>query len=113
MPKLRVYYARNPAFHASGMYGTPLLTVERLAETHVFVREVEAFDLDGAFWNSQGEVWSPNGEAQDLIQSLGLCHTSMSVGDVAQDEDGAYWECLNRGWRPLAGDAQEGHHGPA
>jgi len=34
----------------------------------------------------QGEIWSPNGEARPLIESLGLSHTSMSVGDVFEDE---------------------------
>ena len=96
MPKFKIYYARKPTFHASGLYGTPPLTLETLAETHVFVREVEATSLDGAMWNSQAEVWSPNGEAEPLIRSLGLSHTSMSVGDVAQDPFGTYWEYT--GW---------------
>ena len=32
----------------------------------------------------QGENWSPNGEARNLIGSLGLSHTSMSVGDIIE-----------------------------
>jgi hypothetical protein len=32
----------------------------------------------------QGEFWSPMGEARNLIQTLGLHHTSMSCGDVVQ-----------------------------
>lgn len=45
----------------------------------------------------QGEIWSPNGEANELIRSKGLFHTSMSVGDCAVDEtgknfsSGIYW----------------------
>jgi hypothetical protein len=70
--------------------------------------------LDDAFWQMQGENWSPNGEARPLIQSLGLSHTSMMVGDVIQDEDDAYWECLDRGWRRVEDGTQgeEGHAPP-
>ncbi|SHH52525.1 hypothetical protein [Ferrimonas marina] len=30
----------------------------------------------------QGEMWSPQGEARELIRAKGLQHTSMSVGDI-------------------------------
>lgn len=38
----------------------------------------------------QGENWSPNGEAKELIRPLGLKHTSMSVGDIISDGEN-YW----------------------
>lgn len=110
MPKFQIFYARQPTFHPSGKYGTPLLTLQSLQTSHVFVREVEAQTMNGAVWNMQGEVWSPNGEARSLIESLGLGHTSMSVGDVAQDSEGVYWEFLGAsttlsagldGWRAI------------
>jgi hypothetical protein len=41
----------------------------------------------------QGENWSPNGEARDLILAKGLRHTSMSVGDVIEDEGGIFLGC--------------------
>ncbi len=47
-------------------------------------------DLESLFSLFQGENWSPNGEARDLIKSKGLTHTSMSVGDVVRTGD-AYW----------------------
>ena len=59
-----------------------------LTSTHVFLKTVEAENLDQVFSKMQGENWSPNGEARDLIIEKGLQHTSMSVGDVAVDEDG-------------------------
>jgi hypothetical protein len=34
----------------------------------------------------------------------------MSVGDVLRDEEGAYWECLDLGWRRLDNGTQEGDH---
>jgi hypothetical protein len=102
MPTFRIYYALQPTFHPSGKYGTPLLTLRGLKSSHVFVREVEAMTLNGAVWNMQGEVWSPNGEARPLIECLGLGHTSMSIGDVAQDPQGVYWELLGLdGWRVI------------
>ena len=38
-------------------------------------------DLESIWSKLQGEFWSPNGEAWRLIQSKGLKHTSMSMGD--------------------------------
>jgi hypothetical protein len=65
------------------------------------VREVEAESKDDVFCQMQGEVWSPNGEAVPLIESLGLTHTSMSVGDVVRDGDGTFWQCALLGWKKL------------
>jgi hypothetical protein len=39
----------------------------------------------------QADIWSPNGEALDLIQSKGLQRTSMTVGDVLVDEADAVY----------------------
>jgi hypothetical protein len=112
MPKYQVYYARRPTFRPCGQFGTPLLTVSTLAQSHVHLGEVEGKDLDDAWRRMQGEHWSPDGEARRLVLSLGLSHTSMSVGDVLRDEAGVYWECLDHGWRPLADDTQgDGAHG--
>ncbi len=66
--------------------------------THAFIRQVEADDLAQVFRRMQGFVWSPNGEARQLIASAGVHHTSMSVGDVAVDADGRAWVCAERGW---------------
>jgi hypothetical protein len=106
MPRFQVYYARRPSFHPSGEFGTPRLTLTGMQASHVYLCTVEANCLDDAYCRMQGENWSPHGEARDLLRSLGLSHTSLSVGDVIQDEEGVYWECLDRGWRPLEDDAQ-------
>lgn len=113
MPQYLIFYARCPTFHASGEFGTPRLTVSTLLSSHVHLCQVEADNLDDAFRRMQGEHWSPHGEARPLLESLSLGHTSMSVGDVIQDEDGAYWECLERGWRRIEDDPQGGDHGQA
>jgi hypothetical protein len=114
MPSYQIYYGRKPTFHASGEFGTPRLTVSALLSSHIRLCQVEAGHMDDAFWQMQAENWSPHGEARPLIQSLGLSHTSMSVGDVIQDEGGVYWECLDRGWRQVEDDTQgEEGHAPA
>jgi hypothetical protein len=65
----------------------------------VKVKEVKATDLEEVFQMMQGEVWSPNGEARDLIRGLGLTHTSMSVGDFIEDEDGLCWKVQGCGFK--------------
>ena len=112
MPTYQIFYARRPTFYASGEFGTPCLTTATLRSSHARLCIVEADSLDDAWRQMQGENWSPNGEARPLLESLGLSHTSMSVGDVIRDEDGIHWECLDRGWRPIEEDAQgDGNHG--
>jgi hypothetical protein len=106
MTRYQIYYARQPTFHPSGEFGVPLLTVASLPSSHIHLCEIDAASLDDAFWRMQGENWSPHGEARAFLQSLGLGHTSLSVGDVIGDEEGVCWECLDRGWRPLLNDAE-------
>jgi len=106
MPRYQILYAHRPTFHASGEIGTARLTVTEMQSTHVRLCEVEADGLDDAWRQMQAEHWSPNGEARPLLQRLGLSHTSMSVGDVIQDEDGTYWECLDLGWRAFEDDKE-------
>lgn len=100
----KVYYAKNPHFgrrHFGIRGDEPELTLSDLPETHVFVKEVQAESLGQVFHLMQGEIWSPGGEARPLIKRLGLHHTSMSVGDVAQAGDGTYYECMIQGWREI------------
>jgi hypothetical protein len=104
MPLFHVYYARRPTFHPSGELRTPPFMAAALCLSHACLFEIEAASLDDAFRRMQGESWSPNGEARELLQALDLHHTSMSVGDVLRDEEGTYWECLEQGWRALPCD---------
>ena len=73
------------------------LTNHQLDSTHKFLAVVDETNLENLFRHFQGDVWSPNGEAKELIQSLGLRHTSMSVGDIVQ-QDNKYYFCDNLGW---------------
>lgn len=95
MKTYKIWYRREPSFQPD-----LTLTEEKVKRSHVLVREIEAVDLDDAYWKMQGENWSPNGEARPLIQRLGLQHTSMSVGDVAESE-GKFWQVDFCGWNPV------------
>jgi hypothetical protein len=57
-----------------------------LSATHVHLTDIEADSLEDALARMHVDIWSPNGEARDLIQSKGLQHTSMTIGDVLVDE---------------------------
>lgn len=96
----QIYYAAVPA-HPILFYMDQPFSVELLPITHRFVCELDVPRRENVFAQMQGEVWSPHGEARELIASLGLHHTSMSVGDVVQDDDGVYWMCADLGWKRL------------
>ncbi|MBN1658003.1 MAG: hypothetical protein JXA93_06350 [Anaerolineae bacterium] len=115
MPTFEIYYARQPTYFASGLLGTPLLTVSHMKETHAHLATIQAKGRSDAWLKMQGENWSPHGEARPLIERLDLTHISMSVGDVLRDEDGVYWECIDPsttlraslGWRRVEDDASK------
>lgn len=94
--KYKVYYAKKlPYFDIDDDYTfIP-------GETHNLIRELEANSLGEVFRKMQGFNWSPNGEANALIRAAGVQHTSMSVGDVAVDEQGHAWGCASLGWKEI------------
>jgi len=51
----------------------------------VLLMVLEAENLEDAYWQMQGENWSPNGEAREIIKQFGLSHTTMMVGDIICD----------------------------
>lgn len=53
-------------------------------DSHVLLGSIAETDLEAIFRALQGENWSPDGQARDLIRGKGLSHTSMSVGDVVK-----------------------------
>ena len=55
---------------------------KELGKTHILLGKIKEIDPEQIFYIMQGEIWSPNGEANELIHSKGLVHTSMSLGDV-------------------------------
>ncbi len=55
-----------------------------IEKTHVKVKTLNETDPDIIYTEMRAENWSPNGEARELIGSLGISHISMSVGDIIQ-----------------------------
>lgn len=95
----KVYYRKNPTF----MLDKKLTKTQVLnEETHSSLKTVYTDDVESVFYRMQGEIWSPNGEARELIQGKGLKHTSMSVGDVAVDVQGdVMWQADMAGWKEV------------
>lgn len=82
----KIWYTKDwPAVHM--MVHLKTVTKASVNETHALLGNIDCSDLDTIYRIMQGEAWSPNGEACDLLKSLGIDHTSMSVGDVIQIGD--------------------------
>jgi hypothetical protein len=69
-------------WYSKTLFGGEEADPSDLEKTHVKLGAIKAQDAEDAWRKMQGEFWSPNGEARDLILGSGLCHTSMSVGDI-------------------------------
>jgi len=117
MKTFSVYYMR-PDFFRDGLMGAKWLK-ERgklpdpkdLEKTHIFLGSFEAADLENLFYKMQGEVWSPNGEARPIIEAKGLRHTSMSVGDIAVDQETWIVHLVDRwGFAKIGGPASIPKH---
>src|SRR5262245_55915818 len=98
--KYKVHYMK-PASIPRFILGGTVPSQSALAETHVFLREIEAMSHEQVWMKQQAESWSPNGEARALILEKGLQHTSMSIGDVIEDEDGFFVVVDAIGFRSL------------
>jgi len=57
-------------------------TPETLEQTHVKIGTLRETNPDKVFSMMQGENWSPQGEARDMVSNSNTGHTSMSVGDI-------------------------------
>ena len=83
-----IYYWKN-SFARDALMGYDWLkergllpTPETVRKNYVLLGKVYGRGMDELYRTLQGEIWSPNGEANKLIRSRGLGHTSMSVGDI-------------------------------
>jgi len=72
-----------------------------LSATHVHLKDIEADNREDAFDRMQAGIWSPNGDALDLIQSKELQRTSMTIGDVLVDETDAVYLVTGIGFSRL------------
>ena len=65
-------------------------TIKKLSD-YTYLMTLMAGDMEEIFYYLQGEMWSPEGEARDLISELGLEHTSISVGDILYNRNNDAW----------------------
>lgn len=75
-------------------------TESELSDTHTKLGSIKETDLDNIYMALQGEGWSPNGEARNLIRGLSLGHTTMSVGDIVV-KDGVMHMVDNFGFKQI------------
>jgi len=111
MNKYWIYYRKDPTFRLFGtcpedrkfswQVTSDLETVLVNPAIYQFVSFQVAEHKDKVFSRMQGDVWSPCGEAMDLILALGLQHTSMSVGDIIVEEGGNVYEVDGYGWKQI------------
>jgi hypothetical protein len=96
--KYQIWYMK-PSFLRGVIGSSPDLN--NLPATHVHLKDIEADNQEDALPRMRTENWSPNGEALDLLQSKGLLHTTMTIGDVLVDESDATY-LVNRHWVQFA-----------
>ena len=96
--KYQVWYMKPSFFR--GIVGTSP-DPNDLSATHVHLKDIEADSREDAFDRMQEGIWSPNGEALDLIQSKELQRTSMTIGDVLVDETDAVYLVTGIGFSRL------------
>ena len=78
----KIWYQNEMFWETKGFH--PEVKLADLEKTHILLGSIDLTDLEEIFYQLQGHIWSPNGEARNLITRLGLVHTSMSVGDVVE-----------------------------
>lgn len=83
----KIYYAKKPTFFEKD----EPKDLADFRERWAYIKTVQAYGLEDVFRMMQAENWSPRGEARDLIRKAGVNHTSMSVGDIVETEDGLYY----------------------
>jgi hypothetical protein len=94
------YYKKNTSKIDPFNFPTEL-SKENFTNDFAYLMAVQADNLEGVFRFMQGEVWSPHGEARELVLALGV-HTSMSVGDIIFDPDTRnYWAVRDIGFMPV------------
>jgi len=74
--------------------------IKNLKKTHTLLGSIKSTNKEKIFGLLQGEIWSPNGEANNLIDKSGSKHTSMSVGDIIE-MNGKFYMADIRGFKEL------------
>lgn len=100
-------FARDAMMGAAFMAKQGVLpTPETVPDNYVLIGKMRETNPDKIFHMMQGEIWSPEGQANNMIRSSGTGHTSMSVGDIIKV--GNKWLMVDRyGFQDLSKPAQE------
>lgn len=107
MTEIKIFYMKPDWFRDGIMGAKPSLAA--LDATHTLLMTTQVVSnpdksvqdlLEEVYYQMQGEIWSPNGEARALIREKGLEHTSMSVGDVIAVDDET-WRVVSVGFERL------------
>ncbi|HEV2160297.1 hypothetical protein [Bradyrhizobium sp.] len=97
--KYQVWYMK-PSFLRGVVGNSP--DPDDLSATHVHLTDIEADDRENVLHRMRANIWSPNGEALDLLRSKGLEHTTMTIGDVLVDESDAVYLVTALGFSRLS-----------
>ena len=100
--KYQVWYMK-PSFLRGIVGNSP--DPDNLSATHVHLKDIEADNREDALYRMRADNWSPNGEALDLIQSEGIQHRSMTIGDVLVEEGDAVYLATAIGFSLLPKEA--------
>ncbi len=90
-----VWYNRN-----SRNFSTSKTSSTFEKKNYVKVGNIESENPEEIFVLMQGEMWSPKGEANQFIRSLGLRHTSISAGDIVKIGD-KFFMCMMIGFKEV------------
>lgn len=97
MKTYNIWYRKEPTYWFDND-----LKVGDISSTCFKVSQIQAGCLDEVFQNQQAEVWNPRVEREmtDVMKTLGLRDTSMSVGDIAE-VNGKYYQVDLSCWREV------------
>lgn len=95
----QVWYSRENVGNLT-LTAAERFDVDNPKATHVRIAQVAGNELEWLYVVLQGEHWSPNGEANNFLHSVGATHTSLSCGDVLVI-DGVAYVCMPSGWKGL------------
>lgn len=68
-----------------------LPNIDTLYRTHSMIGTVQPDDAEDVYSIMQAEAWDPEGKSKQMLNSVGVDHASMNVGDVVIVNDVAYF----------------------
>lgn len=67
-----------------------LPNINTLYRTHSMIGTVQPDDPEDVYGIMQAEAWDPDGKSKQMLNSVGVDHASMNIGDVVVVNDVAY-----------------------